>query len=93
VLRSLADEIENVTYTIESDIRYELRLALGALGGLGIGWFLIPEKISGLQAVSLLALSFLVGYNIELLFSVMDGFIETVLKQSPESEKPAPQAS
>jgi hypothetical protein len=83
VLRSLTDEIENVTYTIGTDIKYELRLALGALGGLGIGWFLVPEKISGLQAVTPLALAFLVGYNIELLFSIMDGFIESVSKKNP----------
>jgi hypothetical protein len=86
VLRSMTAEIENVTYTLGSDIRYELRLALGALGGLGIGWFLTPEKISGFQAISPLAISFLVGYNIELLFSVMDGFIDTISKQPADSE-------
>ena len=89
VLRSLTYEIENVTYTIGTDIKYELRLALGALGGLGIGWFLVPEKISGLQAVTPLALAFLVGYNIELLFSIMDGFIESISKEKsppPESQ-------
>jgi len=83
VLRSLSDEIENVTYTIGSDIKYELRLALGALGGLGIGWFLTPEKLSGFQAVTPLALSFLVGYNIELLFSIMDGLIESISEKKP----------
>lgn len=81
VLRSVTDEIENVTYTIGSDIKYELRLALGALGGLGIGWFLTPEKLSGIQAVTPLALSFIVGYNIELLFSIMDGIIESISKE------------
>jgi hypothetical protein len=87
VLRSLTDEIKNVTYTIGSDIKYELRLALGALGGLGIGWFLIPEEISGFQAFSPLALSFIVGYNIELLFSIMDRFIESVSKRESASDE------
>ena len=93
VLRSLTEEIENVTYTIGSDIKYELRLALGALGGLGIGWFLTPEGLSGFQALSPLAISFLVGYNIELLFSVMDRFIEALSKQpAGTGQPPIPEA-
>jgi hypothetical protein len=84
VLRTATREIEHVTYTIGSDIRYILRLALGALGGLGIGWFLVPEDFSGFfRVLSPLALSFAVGYNIEILFSLMDSFIDNWTK-SPE---------
>lgn len=75
-LRSLTTEIENLTYEIGDDIEYGLRMALGALGGLGIGWFLAPKQLAGFQSVSPLALSFIVGYNIDMLFSLMDRFIE-----------------
>lgn len=75
-LRSLTTEIENLTYEIGDDIEYGLRMALGALGGLGIGWFLAPKDLAGFQSVSPLALSFIVGYNIDMLFSLMDRFIE-----------------
>lgn len=94
VLRSVAKEIDKVTYRMGSDIRYGLRLALGALGGLGIGWFLVPEEFSGfLQTVSPLALAFLVGYNIELLFSIMDSFVDSVVKKNTDSVTSSTQAS
>lgn len=90
VLRSATQEIEQVTYRMGSDIRYELRLALGALGGLAIGWFLVPEELSSfLRTVSPLALSLLVGYNIELLFSVMDSFIDKISQQPANEAKGA----
>lgn len=83
VLRTVTREIEQVTYCIGSDIRYELRLALGALGGLGIGWFLVPEDFSGLlRTLSPLALSLAVGYNIEVLFSLMDSFVDNWTKSN-----------
>ena len=93
VLRAVTREIDNVTYTMGSDIRYVLRLALGALGGLAIGWFLVPEDFSGfLRALSPLALSLAVGYNIEVLFSLMDSFIDNWTKSSkgttPEPDVP-----
>jgi len=89
-LRSLTTEIENLTYEIGDDIEYGLRMALGALGGLGIGWFLAPEQLAGFQSLSPLALSFVVGYNIDMLFSLMDRFIEAFSKVqvSTSSESP-----
>ncbi len=88
VLRSLTKEIERVTYTGSDDIEYGLRLALGALGGLAIGWFLTPKDISGFQSISPLALSFLVGYNIDLLFTGMDKFIDAFSQSRlPSSSK------
>lgn len=86
VLRTATREIDEVTYSMGSDIRYELRLALGALGGLGIGWFLVPEDFSGfLRALSPLALSLAVGYNIEVLFSLMDSFVDTWTRPAQEA--------
>ena len=40
VLRSITREIRDLTYTTESDARYRLRIQLGALAGLAVGWFL-----------------------------------------------------
>ncbi len=86
VLRTATREIDEITYRMGSDIRYELRLALGALGGLAIGWFLVPEDFSGfLRALSPLALSLAVGYNIEVLFSLMDSFIDNWTKNSDDA--------
>ncbi|PCI28690.1 MAG: hypothetical protein COB67_05805 [SAR324 cluster bacterium] len=77
VLRALTTAIKKLTYTKESLINYLLRLALGALAGLAIGWFLKPEAQSfqSVQMLSPLALAFLAGYSVELLFSALDKIV------------------
>jgi len=82
--------IENLTYELGDDIEYGLRMALGALGGLSIGWFLALDQLAGFQSLSPLALSFIVGYNIDMLFSLMDRFIEafSTVHVSTSSEVP-----
>jgi hypothetical protein len=84
VLRKLAFEIQQMSFNREDSINYNLRIQLGALSGLVIGWFLMPnaDNINPQNAVSIytlspLALSFLSGYSIELLFSAMDRLIAT----------------
>ena len=80
-----AKEIENVTYSVESNRGYLLRLALGTLAGLIVGWFifLLPGQ-TFLASISPFALAFLVGYNIEILFSWMDNFISRIQKRTSE---------
>jgi len=80
VLRSLNTEIRDLTYVVESNISYRLRIQLGALSGLAIGWFTIPETSSSVSSSSFgtlspLALAFLAGYSVEILFSGMDRLI------------------
>jgi len=75
VLRSLSKEVENETFSSEKGIRHVLRVSLGALAGILVGWFsvLIPtESTTFIGSISPLAIAFLVGYNIELFFSLMD---------------------
>ncbi len=85
VIRTITREITNVTYSEESNRDYVLRLALGTLAGLIIGWFvfLLPGQ-SILGSISPLALSFLVGYNIEIVFSLMDRLIEIFTKSDDD---------
>jgi HAMP domain-containing protein len=87
ILRSSAKEIENVTYSVQSNRGYLLRLALGTLAGLIVGWFifLLPGQ-TFLASISPFALAFLVGYNIEIIFSWMDNFINRVQKRSSETD-------
>ena len=52
-------------------------MTLGLLAGLGVG-YLFKDQISGdsaLGALSPLALAFVAGYSVEVLFSVMDRMI------------------
>ncbi|EIJ41726.1 hypothetical protein BegalDRAFT_0815 [Beggiatoa alba B18LD] len=74
VLRVLTIEIRELIYVKESNISYRLRIQLGALSGLAIGWFIEPDFAS-FSALSPLALAFLAGYSVELLFALMDKII------------------
>ena len=78
VLRTLLKEIKSITYTFDSEIRFRLRLTLGSLGGMIIGWFLKPEDASSLASLSPMALAFLMGYNVDVLFSIMDRLVDNI---------------
>src|SRR5262249_47217908 len=43
VLRKLSDEIDKLTYAYDARVRYTLRLNIGLLAGLAVGWFLKPS--------------------------------------------------
>lgn len=89
VLRRLISEINSRTYQKDSDTSYNLRIYLGVLAGLAIGWFLAPSTKAGgnvLQVLSPLALAFLAGYSVELLFSAMDRLLEAFSAKSPISK-------
>jgi len=78
VLRNLMIEIKQRTYSYDCEVKYRLRLTLGALGGMIIGWFFQPDEADAIASLSPMALAFLMGYNIELLFSIMDRVIDNV---------------
>jgi hypothetical protein len=96
VLRTMSLEIEEVKYSVNANRGYVLRLALGTLAGLIVGWFifLLPGQ-TFLASISPFAIAFLVGYNIELIFSVMDNLIKRLSRtgenggQSKKIEKSA----
>lgn len=83
VLRMLSHEVENLTYSRTSDIRYQLRIVLGALAGLAIGWFIEPENAATFSWLSSLALAFVAGYSVEVLFAAMDRFISAFSQENP----------
>jgi len=81
VLRTLSRQIEKVIFSEEVRTQHLLRISLGALAGIMVGWFsfLIPkETTTFLGSVSPLAIAFLVGYNIELFFSWMDAALNRI---------------
>jgi hypothetical protein len=89
VLRGLIRNIHRATYTSQAAINYGVRIFLGALAGPVIGYFITPEGTTGLGSLSPMALSFLVGYNIELLFTAMDKIMMAVSKKPVEAPLPA----
>jgi len=77
VLRQLNIVTKAHTFRSEMEIGYLLRIFLGILAGLAIGWFLRPdpEKDGMLHGLTPFALSFLAGYSVEVLFSGMDRLV------------------
>jgi hypothetical protein len=71
VVRSISDEITESTFSRTAPIRHLMRVTLGALAGVVVGFF---TNLSSL-ALSPLALAFLAGYGVEALFAMFDGFI------------------
>jgi urease accessory protein UreF len=79
IVRILANEIRDATYSIGSNVRYQLRFYLGAVAGFSIAWLTSEakptENVGLLQSLSPLALAFLAGYSVDLLFSLLDRMV------------------
>ena len=77
ILRRLNESLEQATFTIIAAFRYRLRLALGALLGPTIGLFFTPEtKLIPGATLSLVAMAFLAGYSVEVVFALLDSLID-----------------
>jgi hypothetical protein len=85
-LRILANEIKSLTYDTDAQIRYRLRIFIGAIAGLMIGLFINPEEIEIFNLIAPMAISFIAGYNVELLFSFMDRIIQELSKKIKPEE-------
>jgi hypothetical protein len=90
ILRSLSSEIKSRSFS--SEVGYRLRMPLGALAGVAVAWFITPETTPALvKSLSPLALAFLAGYSVEVLFSGMDRFISAFSTEGGPTAK-APSA-
>ncbi|MCP4695617.1 MAG: hypothetical protein GY862_02035 [Gammaproteobacteria bacterium] len=90
VLRSLIRDIRDATYNPQMDIQYGVKMFLGASAGPMIGYFIAPQGTSGLGSLSPMALSFVAGYNIDVLFIAMDRIISSISKKASGTENPVP---
>jgi hypothetical protein len=76
VLRQLSDEIGKLRFAHDRQVQYTLRLNIGLLGGLAVGWFVSPgEGASVVANLSPLALAFVAGYGSDLLFALLDRIV------------------
>lgn len=76
ILRDLSFKTKNYAFTRAATINFHIRLCLGALSGIASAWIVVSGKSSDpIMSLSPLALAFLAGYSIEILFSAMDTFI------------------
>ena len=87
ILRDIAKEIHDVTFTRASETRYSLRWPLGMLAGVTVGLFFDPARFSGLAAIAPLGVAFLAGYGVELFFTGLDGLVRAFTGEGPERRK------
>jgi hypothetical protein len=77
VLRKLSDEIDKLTYANDARVRYSLRLNIGLLSGLAVGWFIkAGAGDATLVSLSPLALAFVAGYGSDLFFVALDKIVQ-----------------
>jgi hypothetical protein len=82
VLRQLSNEVRDMTYTTEMEIGLNLRLFLGALSGLAVAWFLNPTTAPAVAgSIAPLALAFLAGYSVEVVFAAMDNLVSAFSRE------------
>ena len=88
VLRKLSDEIDKLTYANDARVRYSLRLNIGLLTGLAVGWFIKPGSGDAtLISLSPLALAFIAGYGSDLFFVALDKIVQAFNPSSGSASK------
>jgi hypothetical protein len=80
VLRSMSLEIKNRTFAPGSVLQHVVRLSLGAMAGLVVGWLVDPASVelAGSKLSPYMgawALAFVAGYSIELVFTFLDKIV------------------
>ena len=75
VLRTVSREIRERSFGENSALHHVVRLSLGALAGIAVGWILKPEQIGLLSSVPAWVMAFVAGYGIELLFAFLDRIV------------------
>ena len=76
ILRSVARGIRERILNESSILNFWVRVPLGMLSGVAVGWFLSTDNLpTGWASVQPLALAFIAGYSVELIFTAMDRLV------------------
>lgn len=75
LLRSLAQEIHETRLTVTDIVSAAVRVPLGMLAGLALGWLQVSPPDTVFGQITPWALAFVGGYSVELLFAAMDRLI------------------
>ena len=87
LVRKIYYEYNRETLSESSTVDFRLRFFLGGVAGLAVAWFLAPSNepiaaalptSSTIANLSPLVMSFIAGYAVELLFSVLDRVVSSI---------------
>jgi hypothetical protein len=89
VLREINEEIKNMTFSDGSNVKYLLRILLGAIAGLSVGLFWGDiEHAQKLSSLSPMLLAFIGGYCVEYLLQFIEKVANMFFKKyDPENQK------
>ncbi|MBQ3657460.1 MAG: hypothetical protein II956_11535 [Bacteroidales bacterium] len=91
VLREINEEIKKMTFSDGSNVKYLLRILLGAIAGLSVGLFwgdIEHAQKLGLSTLSPMLLAFLGGYCVEYLLQFIEKVANMFFKKyDPENQK------
>lgn len=95
VLRSLCKSIKDETFSSSFSLDYNMRLLLGAVSGMASGLFFGDNGLVDDPGFSLMLVAFVIGYNVEVLFTLVDKIANKITSapqrstDTPESDKQA----
>ncbi|GAB2209189.1 hypothetical protein ROS1_60100 [Roseibium sp. ROS1] len=78
IMRTGTEQIENMSFQTHNTGVYSHRLILGVVGGLVISWFSANDSTGTLNSLTPIALAFLVGYSVEILFNILDSILKAL---------------
>ncbi|HSF96210.1 MAG TPA: hypothetical protein VLA52_14390 [Thermohalobaculum sp.] len=88
ILRSVSRGIRERVLNASKVLNFWVRLPLGALSGVAIGWFLNTDTLpTGWASVQPLAIAFVAGYSVELIFTAMDQLVGAFSKGDNEPKR------
>jgi hypothetical protein len=93
LLRVLIPHITLRTFNRKQAGSISVRICLGMLSGVAIQWFFGGQQQAQIfeRSLSTSALAFLAGYSVDLLFNIMDRFVQGFkIPKSPEKSEPEP---
>jgi len=88
VLRTLHNTFQQGTFTLKLCLDFNLRILLGGVMGISSGMFLGKNLVVPEEQFSPMLTAFIIGYNVEILFSIMDNFAQRLaIDNKKETQK------
>ena len=87
ILRTISGELNSMQYSRARMTQYSLRLPMGIVAGVSIGFLFQPETYNSLSSsLTPLGIAFIAGYSVELLFNIVDRVIEAFVDDKHKTQ-------
>lgn len=90
VLRSICNAVKSETFSGSYALDYNLRITLGAVSGMASGLFMSGNgAMLNEGAFSMMLVAFIIGYNVDVLFALIDNVASRMVPKSKDEPAPA----